>query len=275
MEGRRVRCRVVRPRGNGEGRSTLGLPLLLIHGLACSADAWEPSLRRLARSGVGQPVFAPDMPGYGHSPGPRQALGIDELADWTARLLQTLEVPRAYVAGHSMGCQVALALARRHPARVGGLVLVGPTTGTRLVPFWRYVAGLLADGLRETLRYNITLLRMTAQMGMRRYFATIRKMMKDDPFAHAGEVTAPCLVIRGEHDAIVPEPVAQKLVVALPNGALMTVKGAAHAVQFNKPGHFTRAALAFLSNIILQAVTVVGDGRRVSPQARLPPVEDP
>src|SRR5438046_1071077 len=124
LDGRRVRCRTLRPAAPHEQRAAIGLPLLLVHGLACSADVWEPALRCLERDRLDQPVLAPDKPGYGHSPGPEEALGIAEMADWSARLLDTLRIERAHVTGYSMGCQVALALARRHPERVGSLVLV-------------------------------------------------------------------------------------------------------------------------------------------------------
>ncbi|MES4793041.1 MAG: hypothetical protein C4321_08700, partial [Chloroflexota bacterium] len=103
----------------------LALPLLLLHGLGCSSAAWAPTLRALQQQGLGQPVFAPDLPGYGASPGPETALGIDALADWAARFLDALGVARVCVAAHSMGCQVALALARRHPDRAGRVVLGG------------------------------------------------------------------------------------------------------------------------------------------------------
>lgn len=242
-DGRRVHCRVLSPVEEREG-----LPLLLIHGLGCSSDAWKPALGGLQWQGIDQPVWAPDMPGYGRSPGPPQSLGIDELADWSARLLDALSVGRAHVAGNSMGCQVVLALARRHPERVGRLVLVGPTIGARGGSLGRYLIRLFRDGCRESLQYNLTLLQMYARMGFRRYLATVRKMMKDDPVAHAAEVTAPCLVLRGRNDAIVPERIARQLAAALPAGSLAQVDGAAHAVQFTHPGPFTALALAFLAD---------------------------
>jgi 2-hydroxy-6-oxonona-2,4-dienedioate hydrolase len=248
VDGRRVRCRAIVPVREERSQPRLRLPLLLIHGLGCSSEAWEPTLRCLQREGLDQPVWAPDMPGYGHSPGPREALGIDELADWSARLLDSLSVGRAHVAGNSMGCQVALALARRHPERLGRLTVVGPTTGARGGSLGRYLIRLLRDGCRESLRYNLTLLGMYGQMGFRRYLATLRKMMQDDPLAHAAEVMAPCLVVRGRADAIVPEPIAQQLAAALPAGSLAYVDGAAHAVQFTHPERFTAAAMAFLGD---------------------------
>jgi 2-hydroxy-6-oxonona-2,4-dienedioate hydrolase len=229
-------------------RVAIGGPLLLIHGLGCSSAAWGPALACLARTGLDQPVWAPDMPGYGHSPGPRQALGMAELADWTARLLDRLAIEQAHVAGNSMGCQVALALARRHPDRVSGIVLAGPTTGERCESAWRYAAGLLIDGLREPMTYNGTLLRMYAQQGVRNYLATARQMLADDPLMHAVEVTGPCLVARGSGDAIVSEAAARRLAAALPRGGYTEVEHAAHAVQFHRPEVFTRLLVEFLAS---------------------------
>src|SRR5207249_7944369 len=140
------------------------------------SDVWLPALRALARRSLEGPVWAPDMPGYGESPGPEEALGIVQLADWAVRLLDRLGIARAYLAANSMGCQVALALARRHPERVGHLVLAGPTTGKRFLPRRRYLLGLVVDGMREPPRYNATLACMYLQMGVRRYLATVRRM---------------------------------------------------------------------------------------------------
>jgi pimeloyl-ACP methyl ester carboxylesterase len=170
---------------------------------------------------------------------------MDALADWHARLMDTLGIPRAHVAGNSMGCQVALALARRHPERVVGLVLVGPTLGTGSIAFSRYVAGLLADVFLETMLYNGTLLRMYCQMGTRRYLATVRKMMEDDPLAQAGSVRAPCLILRGGRDVIIPDAEARQLAARLPNGTFLEIPKTAHAVQFNAPDRFVGAALPF------------------------------
>jgi pimeloyl-ACP methyl ester carboxylesterase len=249
VDGRRVCGRVLHPAREGRERRRLERPLLLLHGLSCSADAWLPTLRRLEREGLDQPVIAPDMPGYGYSPGPRAALGIGELAGWAVRLLEALAIPEAHVVGNSMGCQVTLALARRHPARVGKVVLVGPTTGTHFVSVGQYLLGLMLDSLREPLRYNGLLLRMYWQMGPIRYFATAKAMLEDDPLDDPAAVAAPCMVIRGERDAILPEPVARRLAAAIPRGDFATVEGVAHAVQFSAPDRFTRIALAFLAGV--------------------------
>ena len=249
IDERPVCCRTLAPDPTPPGPTRLALPVLLLHGLGCSGDAWGPSLAEFGRFGLGQAVYAPDLPGYGDSSGPPQAMGMTELADWTARLLDRLGVARAHLAGNSMGCQVALELARRHPTRVGGVVLIGPTTGSRRVPYWRYAVGLLRDGFREPLRYNLTLAQMYAKMGLPRYFATVRRMMEDEPLRYAGEVAAPCLVLRGERDEIVPLAVAQELAEKLPQGRFVLVNDAAHALQYNKAKDFVGLAVPFWEEV--------------------------
>ena len=255
VDGQRTRCRVVPAAPSPEDGLPLALPLLLLHGLGCSSDAWRPSLRVLAARGLECPVYAPDMPGYGCTRCAGGALTMDELADWTTRLMDVLHVERAYVAGNSMGCQVAMALARRHPARAAGLILLGPTTGTSQVSFWRYAVGLLLDGAGESLPYNLTLLKMYAQMGLRRYLATVRHMMADDPLAHVGDVRVPCLVARGGKDRVVPEEVAQELAGLLPHGEYQALDHTAHAAEYNTPDLFVSATLEFIGRVEKQALT--------------------
>ncbi len=222
-----------------------GLPVLLLHGLGCSGDAWKPVLDRFSSDGCATTIAAPDLPGYGHSECSQGAMGMDALGDWTVNFLDNLGLARVHVAGHSMGCQVAMALARRHPARVASLVLVGPTSGRRLVPLWRYAAGLAVDGFAEPARYNIVLARMYAQMGFFRYFATVRRMMQDDPFALALDITMPSLILRGTRDYVVPSQAARALAAALPQGRYTEVARAAHALQFDNPARFIETVLPF------------------------------
>ena len=245
VDGRpvRVHCLVAAP--DSASAPAVTLPLILLHGLGCSSDAWQPALHVLAERCLVCPVYVPDMPGFGCSPGPAEALGMEELADWVVRLLDTLGLTRAHLAANSMGCQVALALARKHPERVGGLVLVGPTVGEQFIPFWRYAAGLLLDGVREPLVYNIVLARMYAQMGIPRYLETTRKMLEDQPLRSAGTVHTPCLIVRGQYDGIIPDAIARRLAAALPHGEFRRLSGAAHALQFSRPREFVETALGF------------------------------
>ena len=247
LHGRRVRLLIAPPEnGNRDNQSPLSLPTLLIHGLGCTSEAWEPTLKEMARRDLACTTLAPDLPGFGKTEGPDQTLDMDELADWLIALLNSRNLPRVHFAGNSMGCQVILSLARRYPDRVGGLVLQGPTTGDRLIPPWRYVLGLVADAAHESLAYNLRLMKMYGQMGAVRYLKTVEYMFQDDPLGQAKNVPAPCLVIRGGHDSIVPDEVARRLAAALPDAVYRPLDSAAHAIEFNNPEEFTDAMITFL-----------------------------
>jgi pimeloyl-ACP methyl ester carboxylesterase len=68
-----------------------------------------------------------DLPGFGLSGDPGRVLDVTEHADHLADWLEMAGLPPVVVLGNSFGCQVAVELAVRHPHRIAGLVLVGPT----------------------------------------------------------------------------------------------------------------------------------------------------
>ncbi len=245
LDGRTVHCHVLDSAPPSPHTTPVGLPIILLHGLGCSSDAWGPSVAALRDRRVDHAVYIPDMPGFGCSEGPSRALSMEELADWVVRLMDSFGVTRAHLAGNSMGCQVALALAHQHPDRVGGMVLVGATVGGEPVSFGRYAIGLLRDGWREPLDYNLALTRMYAQMGVPRYLATTRKMLENEPLHYTASINAPVLVVRGEFDGIIPDRAARELAASLPHGQFRRLDGTAHALMFSRPREFTETALPF------------------------------
>ena len=76
-----------------------------------------------ARRADAHRVVAPDHRSHGRGLRPDAPFSIDDCADDAAALLGTLGIDRAVAVGYSMGGSVALALARRHPDKVAGLVL--------------------------------------------------------------------------------------------------------------------------------------------------------
>lgn len=108
------------------------------------------------------------------------------------------------------------------------------------------MVGLAMDSLGESMRYNITLLRMWSQMGLRRYFVTVPYMLRDTPISLASRVRCPVLVVRGTRDYIVPARAAGRLAAALPAGRYVEVPKVAHAVQFDRPEEFTELLLPFV-----------------------------
>ncbi|MCC6792889.1 MAG: alpha/beta fold hydrolase, partial [Thermomicrobiales bacterium] len=121
-------------------------PVLLIHGLSVSSRPFLPTLRALAPD---VPGHALDLPGVGRSAKPRRPLDIPALANASADWMHATAIDRAVLVGHSMGAQVAVELAHRHPDRVLGVVLVSPTGDPNAGGIGRQILRLCRDGLRE------------------------------------------------------------------------------------------------------------------------------
>jgi pimeloyl-ACP methyl ester carboxylesterase len=97
-----------------------GTPVLLLHAFPLDSRMWLPQVEALG----GYQAIVPDLRGFGAA---RVLAGeitpMELLADDLAQLLDERSLERVVLCGLSMGGYVALAFARRHPGRLGGLVL--------------------------------------------------------------------------------------------------------------------------------------------------------
>jgi 3-oxoadipate enol-lactonase len=125
-----------------------GIPVVLLHGLTATHRYVVMGSRALERSG--HRVIAPDARGHGRSaPAPDPAAyRYDDLASDVLRLLDERGVPRAVLAGASMGAHTALCLALEHPGRVAGLVLITPAYDPATHPEGLARWDALSEGLR-------------------------------------------------------------------------------------------------------------------------------
>jgi 2-hydroxy-6-oxonona-2,4-dienedioate hydrolase len=218
-------------------------PVVLVHGLGVSGRYMVPIARHL---GTDLRVLAPDLPGFGRSDKPERALTIRELADALAAWMDAAGLARAALVGNSLGCEVLVELALRHPARVERLVLQGPTpdpaarTAARQV--WRY----MATGLYERSPLGWVSVSDYALCGPRRFARTMRHMLEDRVEEKLPLVGAPALVVRGSEDRIVSQRWAEEAARLLPRGGLAVIPGAGHAINFSHPRELRRAVLPFL-----------------------------
>lgn len=98
-----------------------GPPLVFVHGLSGSWPNWLEQLPVFAER---HRVIAMDLPGFGHSPMPRETITISGYARILDGLLGQLGVDAAAVIGNSMGGFVSCELAIAYPQRVERLVLI-------------------------------------------------------------------------------------------------------------------------------------------------------
>src|ERR1041384_6643514 len=97
-----------------------GPPLLFLHGGDYVAQN-RPLLDRLAHRWH---VIAPRHPGFGNTPRPAWFRSIHDIAYLYLDLIERLALDNVLVVGSSLGGWIALELAVRSQARLGGLVLI-------------------------------------------------------------------------------------------------------------------------------------------------------
>ena len=104
-----------------------GVPLLLLHGYADSADTWRQMLALLARQG--RRTIAVDLPGFGTADPLRPEPILPQLDAFAVEVLAYAGGrPRqpVMVVGNSLGGCVALRLAERRGERLAGVVAAAP-----------------------------------------------------------------------------------------------------------------------------------------------------
>src|SRR5512138_2463429 len=134
--------------------------VVLTDGIGCAGFVWrnlEPALARRHR------VIHWNYRGHGRSATPRDAhrVTLDDCVEDLLAVLDAAGEPRAVLAGHSMGVQVALEVHRRAPERVAALLLVCGAPGNPLDTFHDSGALKLAFPFaRKAVERHPTLARM-------------------------------------------------------------------------------------------------------------------
>jgi pimeloyl-ACP methyl ester carboxylesterase len=216
--------------------------VVLVHGLGVSSRYFVPLARRLEARNA---VLAPDLPGHGRSATPPRALDIPPLADALGEWLDVAGMPAATLVGNSLGCQIAVDLAVRAPARVLRLVLVGPSMDPGAPSLARQAVRLGQDALREPIGLVLSATRDYLRMGPRRVLATARFGLADPLVGKLDRVGQPALVLRGGRDPIVSQGWAEEVARRLPGGRLVVLPRAPHAAHWDEPGAVARLVEEF------------------------------
>jgi len=224
--------------------------IAFLHALPFDERMWEPQLAAFGE----HEVHAPKLYGLGES--------FDE---WALGVLQ--EVPGRLVAvGASMGGYTASAIARLAPERLAGLVLTGsradadPPERAPLRDEWIRIAraeggeglwqaaakGFFAPGApEEVVERAHAVAREREPEDLVRAVVSIRDRPDSTEAVTSG---IPLLVVAGEHDPLIPVPVAEELAAAAPGGRLEVLE-CGHVPNWERPDEFNSILSAFLASL--------------------------
>jgi pimeloyl-ACP methyl ester carboxylesterase len=215
--------------------------VLALHG-------WGRRGNDFAASLDGLPAIAPDLPGFGASPAPDEAIGADAYADIIAGILDLFDRPPVLV-GHSFGGRVAVCLAAKHPGRVGPMVLTGaplvrirpggrPPFGYRLVR-WLNQVGLVTDERLEREKRNRGSSDYRAATGVMRDILV--KVVNESYEEQLARVKSPVHLLWGAEDRDVPVEVAETAHDLLEDSTLEIVPGVGHLLPTQAPDTLRQA----------------------------------
>jgi pimeloyl-ACP methyl ester carboxylesterase len=98
------------------------LPVVLVHGGACSAACWDPLLPHLR-----PPVLAVDLPGRGAHPADLMTTSLDDFADSVVADIDAAGFGRVVIVGHSLAGASMPGVAQRLGWRVAAMVFLACT----------------------------------------------------------------------------------------------------------------------------------------------------
>jgi pimeloyl-ACP methyl ester carboxylesterase len=234
-----------------------GPAIVLIHRFAGSIHEWDEIVPELAKS---HRVIRTDLLGHGGSEKPGGGYSIPGQARLIAAVLDTLGVRKALVVGHSMGGDVAIALATQRRDLVQRLVVIDAN------PEWRFFT--LPSSVGRTLWPVIgqlqwqlapdSMVRKSVQREFAPGFPVPQHSVRDvrrmtytsytdslDDFhryldatplgKRAARLRMPILVLWGEHDQLV-KPRALNDYRRVAGARVVMVAGAGHSAMIEQPG---------------------------------------
>lgn len=240
---------------------------VLVHGAGVNRTQWATQARHLAARGVN--VLALDLPGHGNSPGPA-CESVPGYADAVIADLDARGVDRFAIAGHSMGAMIALHIAATAPERVSHLALIGAglalgvnpalLDGTRDDPLlaaaaivdWGHSAGSHL-GAAETPglwmdETDMAVLRAEIAAHPGSLHADFAATAAFDGTELAASVTAPTLVISGQHDMMTPPKLGRAVADAIAGSQYVELAGAGHMLMTERPAEVSKALAAFFAH---------------------------
>jgi pimeloyl-ACP methyl ester carboxylesterase len=262
-------------------------PVILTDGVGCAGYIWERLAPDLARR---HRTIHWNYRGHGKSAVPHDPLRVtlDDAVEDLLAVMDDAEVPRAVLAGHSMGVQVVLEAHRRAPHRIDALVLACGSYGrpldtfhdspllSRVFPSLKRAVLAHPDLTRSIFRTFVPT-RFSFEVGrwlevnrqllpadaLRRYLAdlaaidpevfvrTLASAADHDAGDHLAGVDVPTLVIAGQKDTFTPMWLSERIHATIPGAEMLVLPAGTHTGVLEHPELVALRLEKFLAERVL------------------------
>lgn len=220
VQGLRIHARVY-------GRGHL-VTVVIVPGLGCASWMYLRLAHLLAQRYT---VWLYDPPGHGLSQGRwNDSVRVEALTDHLAQWLQVQQIMRPVLLGHSLGGEVILQLAVRHPELPRALVAVAPTGIPENPSILRQLQRLVRDSPRERLGFWPLCLSAYVRTGMWRFYQLARAIEYRSALPFLALVQCRVLLLGGTSDPVVSSEALRRLTRFWPHLQVVELAGAPHAM---------------------------------------------
>jgi pimeloyl-ACP methyl ester carboxylesterase len=250
-------------------------PIVLVHGLAGQWQNWLENIPRLAQE---RRVIAPDLPGHGLTPMPRDQITISGYGRCVNALCEKLELGKVDMIGNSMGGFVSAEVAIQFPERIDQLVLVSAAgiasadvVKMPIMTIGRVMRAFASHGTasfdrqvaaRPRSRHHSLALvarypsRLKADLAYEAFFKgagkpgfldALRACLNYDFRDRLPEIRQPTLIVWGENDSIIPVRDAHEFERLIPDSRKVVMRATGHVPMAERPSTFNELVLDFLS----------------------------
>lgn len=249
--------------------------LVLLHGYTDDGGCWTPWARVFASE---WDVIMPDFRGHGLSSVPQEDITVIDLARDIIGLIETLQLDRPVVGGHSMGGITAAIVAAERPDLVRALVLEDPffltreaqpaperrRSETRSASFENHkrmlktpLEELIASQRKACPQWSDETIELWAQAKHRLKPEAFTRLADAAPDYRevVRKIQCPLLLVMGEKErgAFVTEPMAAHIKELCPAASYQKVEGAGHCIRYDRQDVFTALVQAYLRDLKSQS----------------------
>jgi pimeloyl-ACP methyl ester carboxylesterase len=233
---------------------------MLIHGFPLDHSIWNQTAELLKSD---FDLILPDLRGFGESSAVDAVYTMTDMADDLAALLDSLGVEKITLVGHSMGGYVALAFAKKYPARVSGLALVASQTladpSERKEGRYKTAqqvaekgVGVVAEAMTAKFSANektqAAIRAVINRQSASGVIGALKAMAeREDLTAFLSAVDFPIVLLHGAVDDLIPADRARETKALIPSVHLVELANIGHAPMMDAPEKTAEAQRFFLA----------------------------
>lgn len=249
-----------------EQGSASGIPVILLHAFA---DSWRSFERVLPYLPQSIHAFALTQRGHGDADRPAAGYGVEQFSEDVVAFMDAVGLDAAVLVASSSASLTVQRFAAEHPKRTLGLVFLGAPRSLRDKPA---VAGFLdavreltdpvdPDFVREFVEATVfgpvpqafleKVIAENLKVPARVWKATLEGLLEAVPSSETATITAPTVVLWGNHDAFLPRSDQEALAAAIPGSRLVVYEETGHAVHWEQPERVAADVVALAERVHL------------------------